>query len=946
MPRPRRSRCLGCVVLLLVVLCFHRARLAFLQAEEQPVESTSDTGNDLDLSSEREVLPAEVVPERYDLHLELDPEHLDTFSGEVTITLEVTSETPFITLNARALSIDMKSVVFRQLGSDAVQAPVDTAEDAELERVSFHFSENLPLGLATLQLSYTGQLGQDMAGLYSSRYKSLHGWKSMALTQFEAVDARRMFPCWDEPSKKAIFGLSVSIPSALVAVSNMPSASETTISRKKNRITFLDTPRMSSYLLALAVGRFDSIRAQTESGTLIRVLTVPGQADLGEFALDIARRSLVYYESYFDVPYPLPKLDMLAAPDFAAGAMENWGLAIFREVDLLCNISTVGVSRKVRIATVVAHELSHMWFGNLVTMEWWEQLWLNEGFANWMQTHSVNMLFPEWHMWEQYVVQEQSRALSLDALRSSHPIEVPIRNAKEVDEVFDAISYCKGGSIVRMLSGVLGHENFRNGLGLYMKRFAYKNTASSDLWKCWEEVSGIQLPEMMDSWTRQQGFPLLIVNESQDSGVRGARKLSVKQQWFLADGSAQPGDGDKLWQIPLLPGPLKDVTQKGKQALPLLDKKSDTWDVPANAGAWIKFNFGQLAPYRVLYASSALRSQLSKAVRSGEASAVDRIGLLMDAMAFAKQGQQPIHELLRLLAAFKGEKMTHVWEALASVLGTLYRTVSAIQSSEYTLALQQAVGNGLLRDALVQTGWSPSELDSDLVRQKRALVLALVARYMPQDKEVRKEAQKKFDAWFQAPTLALKQSLLPDDLKTSVFRIVLTNANGNAQYQALRRYVKVSDTPQAVRLSIYKALGAAPRKDLRMKTLDMAMGGRNGVRLQDIMYPIQGVAAMDREGAQIAWRWFLQRRRAITGRLRGANVRLLGSVIECAAGALPDKSHANAVEALFEQHPVPGLERSIAQLVEAIRTEAKFVARMEDEMSRPEMKDVLEAFQE
>ncbi|CAE7284246.1 unnamed protein product, partial [Symbiodinium necroappetens] len=222
----------------------------------------------------------------------------------------------------------------------------------------------------------------------------------MALTQFEAVDARRMFPCWDEPSKKAIFGLSVSIPSALVAVSNMPSASETTISRKKKRVTFLDTPRMSSYLLALAVGRFDSIRAQTESGTLIRVLTVPGQADLGEFALDIARRSLVYYESYFEVPYPLPKLDMLAAPDFAAGAMENWGLVIYREVDLLCNISTVGVSRKVRIATVVAHELSHMWFGNLVTMEWWEQLWLNEGFANWMQTHSVNMLFPEWHMWE------------------------------------------------------------------------------------------------------------------------------------------------------------------------------------------------------------------------------------------------------------------------------------------------------------------------------------------------------------------------------------------------------------------------------------------------------------------------------------------------------------------------------------------------------------------
>ncbi|CAE7207999.1 unnamed protein product [Symbiodinium natans] len=940
--RSIRSR-FGSVCWLLLLLCGRRALLAFLQSENHPEEGSGDAGSDLALTSERAVLPAEVLPDRYDLDLDLDPEHLDTFSGSVAIGLEVTSATPFITLNARALSIDFKSVAFQPESAEAVLNPIDTTEDAELERVIFHFSENLPLGRATLRISYAGQLGQDMAGLYSSRYKSLHGWKSMALTQFEAVDARRMFPCWDEPSKKAVFGLSVSIPAALVAVSNMPSASETTISRNKKRVTFLDTPRMSSYLLALAVGRFDSIQAQTESGTLIRVLTVPGQAILGEFALDIARKSLVYYETYFEAPYPLPKLDMLAAPDFAAGAMENWGLVIYREVDLLCNVSTISVARKVRIATVVTHELSHMWFGNLVTMEWWEQLWLNEGFANWMQTHAVNTLFPEWHIWEQYVVQEQSRALSLDALRSSHPIEVPIRNAKEVDEVFDAISYCKGGSIVRMLTGVLGQDHFREGLRLYMKRFEYKNTASSDLWTCWEEVSGIQLREMMNSWTRQQGFPVLTVNESLDSGVRGTRRLTVKQQWFLADGSALPGDSDKLWQIPLLPGPLKEAAN-GKQPLALLDKKSDSWQVPANAATWIKFNFGQLAPYRVLYASQNLRSQLSKAVRSGEASAVDRIGLLMDAMAFAKQGQQPIRELLRLLAAFKGEKSAHVWEALNTVLRTLHRTVLAIQSTEYTLALQEAVGNGLLRGALREAS-TFSAHESDLVRQKRALVMALVARYMPHDREVREEAQKKFDAWLEAPTLSLKQELLPDDLKTSIFRIVLSNANGNTQYQALRRYVKGSDTPQAVRLSIYKALGAASRKDLRMKTLDMAMGGRNGVRLQDIMYPIQGVAAMDPDGAQIAWRWFLQRRRAITSRLRGANVRLLGSVIDCAAGALPDKSHANAVEALFEQHPVPGLERSIAQLVEAIRTEAKFVARMEDEMGQPEMKEVLEAFQ-
>eukprot|EP00913_Durusdinium_trenchii_P030952 g28990.t1 len=701
-----------------------------------------------------ETLPEEVVPLRYDLQLTLDPERSTTFEGHVSIHLNITRETSSIMFNARNLVLE-SIVLFQAI--EQLQ-PAEVLKDAGWERVTLHFREALSPGNAVLQISYAGEMGKDR----ELRYKSRRGWKTLALTQFEAIDARRMLPCWDEPSRKAVFALSVVVPAELMAVSNMPAASETTLERGKRRITFLDTPRTSAPI------------------TL----------------------------EYFGVPFPLPKLDMLAAPDFAAGAMENWGLVIYREVDLLCNETTVGVARKVRIATVVTHELSHMWFGNLVTMEWWDQLWLNEGFANWMQILAVDVLFPEWHIWEQYVVEEQSRALQLDALRSSHPVEVPIRRAKEVDEVFDAISYCKGGSVVRMVNGVLGKELFRKGLGLYMRRFAYR-----------------------------------------------------------------------------APAHFTDLS---------------TW-------AWLT------------------------ALRNGQVNALDRIGLLLDALAFAKQGKLPMAQLLGLVSAYKGEKSTHVWQALSEVLSTLHRMASFAESS--FSALTDAVGNGMLRDALQEVGIAASAKETDLTRHKRALILRLMAMYLPKDKALAEEAKLRFERWLNAQDL---QDTLPDDLKTSIFKIVLTNAETDAPYNALRRYARRTDIPQAVRLSIYTALGSAKRKDLRMKTLDMATGGRSGVRLQDIMYPVQGVSQADPDGAQLAWRWFIQRRRSIMARLKGANVRLLGVVIQLAAGAVPDKAHANAVEAFFQQHPVPGLERSIAQVVENVRTDAKFMMRFEDEMQGEE----------
>ncbi|CAK0857729.1 unnamed protein product [Prorocentrum cordatum] len=875
---------------------------------------------------ERELLPAHAIPRRYELALELDPEGAAAaFSGRLAVELAVVDPgSKLLTLHARSLSIALGSV--RMWLNETAQT------------VTFAFPAALPLGHGVLSLSYGGVLGEDMAGLYRSWYTGVTGSRqAMALTQLEAVEARRVLPCWDEPSRKAVFALTLSFPAHLTALSNMPVASEETLADGRKVVSFLDSPVMSSYLLAMAVGRFDAVQRATKGGVLVRVLTTPGQQATGMFALEVAVRALDFYGEYFGVPYPLPKLDMLAAPDFAAGAMENWGLVIYREVDLLCDVSSVGVSRKMRIATVVTHELAHMWFGNLVTMEWWDQLWLNEGFANWMQTHAADVLFPEWSIWDQYIVQEQSQALGLDALRNSHPIEVPIYRAQEVDEVFDLISYAKGGSVVRMVHGFLGHDLFRAGLVLYMRRHAYGNTDSADLWSCWEEVSDQPVRAMMQSWTLQQGFPLLTVGES--GSLRG--QLSVRQRWFLADGSELPGDDEKVWQVPLLPGGASGLWAPSGQ---LLGRGEGSLALPRGSSGWLKLNFGQVAPYRVLYATPALRDSLVSALQRGEVGVADRIGLLLDSAALARAGKLPAVEVLRLLAGLRGEASAHVWEAIARVLNSLHRALSYVGLSgggggpELVELFEAAVAGALIRPALESFGWSPGDGEGDLLRQRRALVVALAARFMGSDAGVVGEARARFDAWLASP-LAGGDGHLPDDLKGSVFRIVLAGAQGEREYRALRREAARAKTRQAVRLSVYQALGA--HEGLQDETLAMALNG--AVRLQDVMYPLVGVVQSGPGGARRAWSWFVEQHAALVRRTRGANVRIFGAVVDLAAGSVPEAARAGEVEAFFERHPAPGLERSVAQLVESVRNEAQFVAALGAEAEGGELVAALRA---
>nr|CAB3456894.1 unnamed protein product [Digitaria exilis] len=482
------------------------------------------------------MLPRFAAPRRYDLRLRPDLVAC-TFTGAAAVTVAVSAPTRFLVLNAADLSVDRASIrfrvpnslrffSFRMLFSSLGARPLNVISDAgpgrwllqdlapkevvffaDDEILVLGFSNDLPLGEGVLSMKFNGTLNDQMRGFYRSKYQYKGKMKNMAVTQFESVDARRCFPCWDEPAFKAKFKITLEVSSGMVALSNMPIANQTVTGTIKT-ISYQESPLMSTYLVAIVVGLLEYIEGVTPEGTKVRVYTQVGKSSQGKFALDVGVKSLHLYKDYFGTPYPLPKLDMVAIPDFAAGAMENYGLVTFREVALLFDEESSAESSKQSIAITVAHELAHQWFGNLVTLEWWTHLWLNEGFATWMSHLAVDSFFPQWNIWTQFL-DDTTAGLKLDSLEESHPIEVEIHHASEVDEIFDAISYDKGASVIRMLQNYLGAERFQKALASYIRKFAYSNAKTEDLWAVLEEKSGEPVKNLMTTWTKQQGYPVI-----------------------------------------------------------------------------------------------------------------------------------------------------------------------------------------------------------------------------------------------------------------------------------------------------------------------------------------------------------------------------------------------------------------------------------------------------
>lgn len=624
-------------------------------------------------------LPNHVRPHKY--KITITPNLGDfTFLGHEIIEIEIDKAVKDLTLH----SLDTKvSRAVWILGKEKLESS-KISYDVKSETVTFSFAKAIK-GKGKLELEFSGIINDQLHGLYRSKYIHKKQEKHLAVTQFEATDARRAFPCFDEPSHKAVFDVSVIVPKHLQVISNTVEKSVLPHEKGLKIINFESTPKMSSYLLALIIGEFEHIKGKSKSGVQIRVHTTPGKKEQGKFALEVCKRSLDYLENYFGIKFPMPVLDLIALPDFSSGAMENWGAITFRETALLVDEKLTPFLNKQRVAEVIAHELVHQWFGNLVTMEWWTHLWLNESFASYMAYMTVDNLFPDWNFWTKFVLQEQSIALSKDSLQSVQPIEVEVNHPNEIAESFDpAIVYAKGASVLRMLHEYIGAENFRKGLALYLKKHSYKNTSSVHLWEAFEQVSKMPVRKFMHTWTTVPGFPSVEVKVQGD-------KLLTKQNLF----SFKPSKKQVNWMIPLLPN-FGNALSSGNY---VLEGKEKQFTIPEQT-EFVKLNSNEPAYYIVDYSASDL-ARLLPQIENKTISSVDRLAIIRNCLLLVKANKISTEVYLEVLKFYQNDDSYVVWSEIASGFVDLLRAFKGTTGYESIIKYRlQLYSNLLMRPDL------------------------------------------------------------------------------------------------------------------------------------------------------------------------------------------------------------------------------------------------------
>ncbi|KAE8394749.1 Aminopeptidase 2 mitochondrial [Aspergillus alliaceus] len=845
----------------------------------------------------REVLPTNVKPVHYDLTLEPNFESF-TYEGTVVVDLQVTEDTTSISLNSNEIDIHTATV---SAGGSVVTSSPEISVNKDTQVATVKFAETIPTGSsAQLKLTFTGILNDNMAGFYRSSYKLPNGeTKYIASTQMEPTDARRAFPCFDEPALKAKFTVTLIADKSMTCLSNMDVASETDVQGGKKAVKFNTSPLMSTYLVAFIVGQLNYIETKNFR-VPIRVYATPDQdIEHGRFSLDLAARTLAFYEKAFDSTFPLPKMDMVAVPDFSAGAMENWGLITYRIVDVLLDEKNSGASRKERIAEVVQHELAHQWFGNLVTMDFWDGLWLNEGFATWMSWYSCNSFFPEWKVWQTYVIDSLQGALSLDSLRSSHPIEVPVKRADEINQIFDAISYMKGSSVLRMISKYLGEDVFLQGVRNYIKKHAYGNTQTGDLWAALADASGKPVEQVMDIWTKNVGFPVVTVSE--DSG---SSSIKLTQNRFLRTGDVRPEEDTTLYPVML---GLR--TKQGIDEDTMLNEREGQFKVPDLD--FFKLNADHSAIYRTSYTPERL-TKLGEAAKQGLLTVEDRAGMIADAGALASSGYQNTSGLLSLLKGFDSESEFIVWNEIVARIGTL-RAAWLFEDSQAKDALK-AFQRSLVGSKVHELGWEFSENDGHILQQFKALLFSSAGS--AEDPAVVKAAQEMFERFAAGDTSAIHPNI-----RGSVFNIVLKNG-GEKEYNVVLDRSRNAPTSDE-KTTALRCLGSAEDPALIQRTLGLALSDE--VKNQDIYMPLGGLRNHT-AGIEARWAWMKSNWDALYKRLP-PGLGMLGTVVQLTTSSFCTEAQLKDVESFFKEKDTKGYDRAVEQSLDAIRAKINWIKR-------------------
>ena len=829
-------------------------------------------------------LPDGVRPSRYDVLLR--PSLADaSFGGSVRIELRVDDATDELVLNADELTIT---------SCEVDGAAATWRLEPATERLFVTPATAIAAGASVLTIEFDGVLNDKLRGFYRSTYVDGDGVEQViAATQMQATDCRRAFPCWDEPEFKAVFAVTLDVEDGLTAISNSPEVERRT-EHGRHVIRFADTMVMSSYLVAFVVGRLETTDTVDVDGTPLRLVHVPGKGHLTEFGLDVGAFCLRWFQTYYAIAYPGAKVDLVALPDFAAGAMENLGCITFRESLLLVDPATSTQSERQLVVDVVAHELAHMWFGDLVTMRWWNGIWLNEAFATFMEVAACEAYRPDWDRWTAFGV-ERSVAFETDSLESTRSVEFEVRSPADCDGMFDVLTYQKGGALLRMLEQYLGPERFRVGVSHYLTLHSYSNTETNDLWDAIEETSGEPVRRIMDSWIWQPGYPLVSA-----SVVDGA--LELRQRRFRFDDDDEHGghdDAPQRWAIPV------HVRIGDDETTLLLD--GDTVSIPLDGddrSLPVVVNAGGHGFYRVAY-SDDLRSRLD-ATTIASLSTLERYNLVDDAWAATLAGRMSATELLTFLRAFESERDHAVWQAIATSLrglGRLFDDGAALDVFQHQV-------RDLATPALDALG-EPIDDEADLTSKLRGLLVGL-AGVLGGDVGVQARCREWFDAASADPT-----SVDPE-LTAAATSVVAATGDADT-YRQMRDRFLTAPTPQEQLRHLY-ALAEFDDEALVLKTCEFAFS--SAVRTQNAPFLLR-TAIANRHHGPAAWAFVRDHWAEALDRFPSSTiVRMVESIRLLSTPELVEDTTA-----FFAEHPIVQAAKTLDQLLERQQVNTRFRLR-------------------
>jgi puromycin-sensitive aminopeptidase len=836
-------------------------------------------------SEERYRLPRTVVPSRYDLTLEPDLD-AGTFDGAVAVAIEVVEPVTEIVLNANELRLGDATLT----GADGRTIEVSKILiDDDAERATVDLAETAESGEWILTISFRGELNPRLTGFYRSTYQDGDATHVIGTTHFEATDARRAFPCWDEPDLKAVFAITLIVKEGLAAVSNGPEVERESLDDGRVRIRFADTMKMSTYLAAWVVGRLELSDPADARGVPVRIVHVPGKGHLTSFATEASVHSLNWFADYYGIAYPEAKLDNVAIPDFAQGAMENVGCVTYREQVLLLDPARSTQEEQLGVAETVAHELAHMWFGDLVTMRWWNGIWLNEAFATFMSMLAVDDFRPDWEIWNTFT-RDRSNAFEVDALETTRPIEYEVRSPDDASGMFDTLTYVKGGAVLRMLEQWLGAERFRDGIRRYLAKHAYGNTETHDLWDALEEETGEPVRRTMDAWIFQRGYPAISVSLEGDA-VRFAQRRFLPSR----------DDDDTTWPVPLT---VRQAAGDQERVDRILIEADGAELELLSPDAVVIANAGSASFVRVWY-DDELRSRIV-ARAMDVLTPIERYGLVDDAWAAVVAGKASADSFLDLVRGFADEKDLRVWQAILGGLGWFDRFVDDEPRERL-----RAFVRDLVRPALARLGWEAAADETDLTRALRGQLVQSLA-VLGADPETLAQCRE----------LELGDEGDPQLLQAAVEAIA---AEGTAEDldRYWQRYHRAS-TPQEEERYLF-ATSRFPG-DAEIERV-LAASLTDEIRTQDAPYVLARSTTNRSQGPKV-WRFIAEHWDAMQDRFASSNIIGLVSGIRY----LTDPDAVADVDAFFRDHDIPQNHLMLQQGLERMRVAAKLRERVTPEL--------------